>query len=47
MLLHNVDAKYQRKRNTEDPEQVGSKEKGCANTNIATAPRRRDEAITP
>ncbi|KFY02487.1 hypothetical protein V490_00484, partial [Pseudogymnoascus sp. VKM F-3557] len=34
MLPHDVSVKYQRKRNPDDPEQVGSSEKGCADTDI-------------
>ncbi|KFZ15463.1 hypothetical protein V501_02714 [Pseudogymnoascus sp. VKM F-4519 (FW-2642)] len=34
MLPQDVCAKYQRKRSPEDPEQVGSTEKGCADTDI-------------
>ena len=46
MLPHDADAKYQRKYNPEDPEQVGSKEKGWADTNIATAPKRDEDPTT-
>ncbi|KFY83614.1 hypothetical protein V498_07930 [Pseudogymnoascus sp. VKM F-4517 (FW-2822)] len=46
MLPDDVDAKYQRKRNPEDPEQVRSEDKGCADTDIVTALRRQDEALT-
>jgi hypothetical protein len=34
MLPQDVSAKYQRKRNPDDPEKVGSSEKGCADTDI-------------
>ncbi|KFX97004.1 hypothetical protein V490_03032 [Pseudogymnoascus sp. VKM F-3557] len=46
MLPHDADVKCQRKRNSEDPEQLRSKEKGCADTNIATAPRRSEGPTT-